>query len=138
MAVIQTIGGFTTGSGRTLKMQKSTESNGSGSISDAVADSSTDFLIALVIDISQLQNFYIQSDQDVTLEFNNSTTGVPTIALKANVPFVWTREIAAYFDPAVTIGAEAPFTSDITALYVTNASGSTAHVDAEWLVDVTV
>ena len=96
-------------------------------IDKAVADSSTDFLIALVQDVSETAIVYIVSDQAVTLEFNDSTTGVPTIVLKAGVPYVWYTD--SYFTDLLA--------TNITKVYVTNASGSTANVKIRFLYDAT-
>ena len=94
----------------------------------AVADSVTDGLHAMVLDVTQVKSIIIVSDQAVTLEFNNSTTGVPTIVLVANMPYVWTTNS---YDTLI-------LTADVTALYITNASGSTANVKIRALIDPTV
>lgn len=96
-------------------------------IDEAVTDSQTDYLIALVQDVSETAIVYIVSDQAVTLEFNNSTTGVPTIPLLAGVPYVWHAN--SYFTDLLA--------TDITAVYVTNASGSTANIKIRFLYDST-
>jgi hypothetical protein len=69
---------------------------------------------------------FILSDQDMTLKTNSSGAPDDTIALVANVPYVWTTDS---YD-AIQI------TADITALYMTNASGSAATLRIESLVDV--
>lgn len=97
------------------------------SIDKAVADAATNFLIALVQDVSETSVVYIVSDQVVTLEFNNSTTGEPTIVLVADVPYVWHTN--SYLADLLT--------TDITKLYVTNASGSTANIKIRFLYDAT-
>ena len=94
----------------------------------AVADSVTDGLHAMVLDVTQVKSIIITSDQAVTLEFNNSTTGVPTIVLVANMPYVWTTNS---YDTLI-------LTADVTALYITNASGSVANVKIRALIDPTV
>ena len=96
-------------------------------IDEAIADSTTDGVIALVQDVSETAIVYIVSDQAVTLEFNNSTTGVPEIVLVAGVPYVWHTN-SYYTDLFATV---------ITTLYVTNASGSTANVKIRFLYDST-
>ncbi len=97
-------------------------------IDESVADSVTDQLIALVLDVSEIAAILLISDQDVTLEFCNSGTGTPTMALKANKPYVW--------------HTDSPYTNllnvDITpGVYVTNASGSTAAIKIRALYDST-
>lgn len=96
-------------------------------IDKAVADSSTDFEIALVQDVSETAIVYIVSDQVVTLEFNNSTTGVPEIPLLAGVPYVWHTN--SYFTDLLA--------TNITKVFVTNASGSVANVKIRFLYDAT-
>ena len=93
-----------------------------------VADSVTDGLHALVLDVTQIKAIIIVSDKAVTLEFNDSGTGVPTIVLVANVPYIWST---SSYDTLL-------LTADVTALYITNASGSTARVRLYVLVDPTV
>lgn len=87
-----------------------------------------DQLHALTLDVSQVKAILILSDQDLTLETNNSGTPTNTLALKANVPYVWYTN-----KPQALV-----FTSDITSLYVTNASASVASLKIEILVDPTV
>jgi hypothetical protein len=87
-----------------------------------------DQLVALVLDVSQVKAIVILSDQDLTLETNNSGTPVDTLALKANVPYFW------YTNKPQALA----FGTDITALYVTNASAAIASLKIEILVDPTV
>lgn len=96
-------------------------------IDEAVADSETDYEIALVMDVSEIATVYIVSDQAVTLEFNNSTTGVPEIVLVAGVPYMWHTN--SYFTNLLA--------TDITTLYVTNASGETANLQLRFIYDST-
>lgn len=87
-----------------------------------------DVLVALSVDVSQVKGVYIVCDQDVTLETNNSGSPTNTLALKANIPYVW------YTNKYHTL----VFSSDITALYVTNASAAVANLVVEILTDPTV
>ncbi len=96
-------------------------------VNEAVADSTTDQLVTINIDVSAIESFYMVSDQALTVEFNNSTTGVPTIVLAANVPFVETSD-NYHVDLLGT---------DITAIYLTNASGSTANFKLRCVFDAT-
>jgi hypothetical protein len=98
-------------------------------IDETIADTTTDGLVALAIDVSQLESAFILSDQDLTLETNSGSAADATISLKANEPLIWRK--ATYFVN--------PFGStDVTALYVTNASGSSASLRARLLIDPTV
>lgn len=87
-------------------------------LDESIADSSTDLLVAFTLDVSALKSFFMVSDQAITVETNNGTTPDDTFTLAANVPIVWD----------VNSGAANPFASavDVTALYVTNSSGSAA------------
>ena len=96
-------------------------------ISEAIAIAN-DVLVALSVDVSQVKAVYILSDQNVTLETNSSGAPTNTLALIANVPYVW------YTNKYDVL----KFTSDITALYVTNASAAVANLTIEILTDPTV
>ena len=98
-------------------------------IEEAIADSETDKLVALTLDVSQLKAMYLECDQDVTLETNDGSTPDDTISLSANVPQLWSESDGASLRP---------LTVDVTGLYVTNASGSTANLKGRFLVDPTV
>jgi hypothetical protein len=98
-------------------------------IDEDVADSETDYLIALTLDVSQIQALFITSDQAITLETNSGAAPDDTITLAANGCVIWTAADGASLNPLQT---------DVTALYVTNASGSTATLRARFLVDPTV
>jgi hypothetical protein len=98
-------------------------------INEPIADQVTDGLVACTVDISQLKAVTIESDQDVTLETNDGSAADDTFALLANVPLFWTSDYLA---------VAGIFSADITALYVTNDSGSTANFKATFIVDPTV
>lgn len=93
-----------------------------------VADSVTDQLTAFTLDVSQIVAFYMSSDQDLTVETNDGTTPGDTIALVAGVPLVWHNQ--SYHAN--------PFSVDITALYLTNASGAAATFRLSEIHDPTV
>lgn len=98
-------------------------------LNEAVNDGATDQLIVIAIDVSAIKNIYIKADQDLTIETNNGTTPDDTINLKANVPYVFNADINSYFTNLLT--------TDVTALYVTNASGTDATLEMEVLTDPT-
>lgn len=95
---------------------------------DASVANGNDQLHALTLDVSQVKALYISSDQDLTLETNSSSSPADTIALKANKPVIW----------STNCGLTNPLGTDVTALYITNASGSTAAFKLRALVDPTV
>lgn len=95
-----------------------------------------DTAVVVSIDVSALKSLMLASTQDVTIETNNSASGVcdDTIYLTANVPYSWTED-DAYSPP----DASAPclLTTDVTVMYVSNASGSSATLTIQQLVDAT-
>lgn len=98
------------------------------SISEAITDGTTDGEVALAIDQSQLKSLYIVADQALVLETNDGAAPDDTITLVANSPVVW----------QYGTGLTCPITVDITTnLFVTNASGSTATLQCEFLIDPT-
>lgn len=86
-------------------------------IEETIVSPSTDKLVTVMIPVSQLKTFYLASDQDVTVETNNSSAPQETFNLKANKPVVWFTGMSA-----------APIAGNVTALYITNSSGATATV----------
>lgn len=99
-------------------------------IDEAIADDTTDGLVALTLDVSQLKLVYIVCDQAVTLETNSSSSPDDTLTLTADTPVLW------YVGCGYPIGDL--FSADVTALYVTNASGGTATLRCRFLLDPTV
>lgn len=97
------------------------------SIDETIADSTTDGLINFTLDVSQLQSIYIVSDADITIETNDGSSPADTLSLVAGVPYVWHAD--SYHTCLLT--------TDITALYVTNASGGSARLQIEALHDPT-
>lgn len=128
MAFVHTLARTWQASGRSIESPKTYSGDAQESLDVDVADSETDFEIAFQLDVSQIQSIYIVSDQDVTLETNNGSSPAETINLLAGVPYVW-----ATGDYLANLLA-----TDITALFVTNASGSAARFQLEVVSDPTV
>lgn len=97
------------------------------SVSESVTTGQTDFAISVAIDVSAVKSFFLCSDYAVTVETNNGTTPDDTITLVAGVPYKWNTDSYDTFQ----LG------TDVTAIYVTNASGSTATIQLEAIVDAT-
>lgn len=130
MAATHTIVSNWAKSGDTLSTSNAyTETGEVNIVAESVPDSTTDQLIVISIDISEIASIYIVSTQDMTLETNNATTPIDTIALQANVPYVWNPDLNSYYTNK--------FTTDVTAIYLTNASGSTATFDLRCIYDST-
>ncbi len=113
--------------GQTRSLSKTYSAESSQTIEKAITDSTTDEEILIAITKAQVTSLFIQSDQDLQLDYNDSAGAQGTISLIANVPLVWNAD--SYFAN--------PLAVDITAFYATNASGSTANLYIEVLEDPT-
>lgn len=85
-----------------------------------VADSVTDQQRTLNIDVSEMQVVYILSDQDILCEWNDAVGTQGSLSLKANVPFIEHLDADQYHTAKMAV--------DVTDLYFTNSSGSTATI----------
>jgi hypothetical protein len=94
---------------------------------ETVTTGQTDYEINFDLDVSACKSFYLESDQDVTFETNDGSTPDDTIALKANEPYVWHSQSYDSF----------LLTTDVTSVFITNASGSTATIYCVALFDAT-
>ena len=94
---------------------------------ESVADSSTDYQITAAIDVSAVKSFYLVSDQAVTVETNSGSSPADTLTLVANVPYIWHVNSYDTFK----------FGTDITAFFITNASGSAAVMKMRCVLDST-
>lgn len=97
--------------------------------SDSVSDGTTDDLVDLAFALAQLKVVYLASDQAITIKTNSSGAPQETINLLANVPLLWTEDD---YQASSTL-----FAGDVTALYLTNGSGSAAAVEMRVLLDGT-
>lgn len=103
-------------------------------IDEAIPAATTDQLVAFTADVSQIKSLFIVSDKDVLIQTNSGSSAVNTFTLAAGRPFMWSTGDAALAD---TEGD--PVTTDITALYVTNAhETAAAALQIRCLVDPTV
>lgn len=94
---------------------------------EQVATAQTDVLFSVTIDVSQVKGFYLVSDKSITFETNDSGAPTNTISLVANIPYVWYTNKYDTFK----------LTSDVTGVYITNASGATATIYMFVILDVT-
>lgn len=95
---------------------------------ETVATGETDYeLSGFALDVSACSSFYLVSDQDVTFETNDGSSPGDSIALKANEPYVWHDSSYDSF----LLG------TDVTSVFITNASGSTATIYCVALYDLT-
>lgn len=96
-------------------------------IEESIADSTTDGEVAFTLDVSEIVAFWAHSDQAVTIETNDGSSPGDTITLAAGVPLIWTEN-----DDHAN-----PLTTDVTALFITNASGAAATVSVGAVYDAT-
>jgi hypothetical protein len=94
----------------------------------AVPDSTTDLQVDVTIDYSQVKLLYLESDKALTVETNSGSTPDDTITLVAAQPYIYVE--GDYH--TLIIG------TDVTALFLTNASGATANFKLRVLADPTV
>lgn len=128
MAATHNLGTNWSGGGLSLSASNSYSGTGESNIVDeTVADSVTDQEITITIDVSAIQSIYILSDQALTVETNNGGAPVDTITLVANTPYIW--HTGSYFTNLLA--------TDVTALFLTNASGSTATFNLRCVYDST-
>lgn len=92
-----------------------------------IADGITDQLVTIAIDFSEMVGLLIHSTYAITVETNDGTTPDDLITVAAGVPVVW------YTD----CDHDNPFTADVTAMYISNASGETATIEIHVLQDST-
>lgn len=87
----------------------------------------TDTAYACAIDVSAVKSCLIMATVACTVETNSGSAADDTIVLKANIPYVWNTDAYDTF----LLG------TDVTVLYVTNASGAVGALYVEVLQDVT-
>lgn len=92
-----------------------------------VPDASTDLLMNIAFKVADVKSIFLLATVAMTLETNDGTTPGNTLALKANIAYEW--NVDAYDSLALTV--------DVTAFYLTNASGSAGKFSAYVLVDPT-
>lgn len=115
---------------KSTQVQAEAENNIDAGVPAATANE----LVAFVLDVSQLKGIYMVSDRAVTVKTNSSGSPVNTFTLAANIPFMWVQG-----DPAIRDTAGVVFTTDVTALYMTNADAdNAATVQIRCIYDPTV
>jgi len=115
------------GNGESLSGVQTYTGTGTFSIDENVATAETDYEIAMVLDVSETEMIYIHSDKDVTFEVNDNVGGGGSLALTADKPYLWTSD--SYYTDLLAV--------DITSIFITNTSGSTARIRVECVYDAT-
>lgn len=111
-----------TGGGTTLSGISSTITTGTSltEIAVSVPASTTDQLYAIAIDVSNLESIFLYTDGALTIETNSGSAADDTIVFSAaNMPLVWVNGF-----PTVDGTSQIPLDVDVTAFYLTNATGS--------------
>jgi hypothetical protein len=107
---------------------KSLTGSGQIEIDETIANGQTDKVVAVGIDISQIVAIEMCSDVALTVETNATNhAGGNEIVLVAGLPYRWCTN-----DYNVKL-----LTADVTIMYLTNASGSTANFSLRVLYDAT-
>lgn len=86
------------------------------SVDESIATGQTAFQINVALDVSAVKSFYICSDQNATVKTNSSGSPDNTLNLIANEPYTWHSTALNSF----------LLTTDVTAIFIANSSGSTA------------
>lgn len=113
--------------GQSDSQQISSSGSSRQSLSETIADGSTNQAVAFTLDVSAVKSFYLNSSKDITFKTNSSGSPADTLALKANVPYIWHTNAYDTF----LLG------TDVTVLYITNASGAAATLTIEVITDPT-
>ena len=112
--------------GETINEDNTYSASSRVSLDETAPDSATtQFNVA--IDVSAVKSFFLVSDQDVIFETNDASTPDDTINLAAGVPYIWNTDSYDTF----LLG------TDVTDVHITNASGSSARIQLEAIVDAT-
>lgn len=107
--------------------QITVEADSRQSFDIAVPGETTDQLVSLTIDVSEVEAIMFLADQDLTIETNSGSAADDTLALKANAAYIWHPDKIDAFQ----LG------TDVTALYVSNAGATAATLKIRALIDAT-
>ena len=128
MAFSQTVKFIWSEGSNSVEQSFAQSSGAESNIDEEFTTGTTDGLTAFTLDYSQCKVFYmLASGGALTVKTNSSGAPDQTIALASGVPYVW----------VATSGITCPITTDITALYITNASGATVTRKIRSLTDPT-
>jgi hypothetical protein len=103
---------------------------GSGvlAVDETIANGASNVQVAFAVTLTLIKAIAIKASRAVTIKTNDSTTPDDTITLAAGQALFWGNDEDT---------GRLPFTVDVTALYVSNASGAAADLDIQCLVDAT-
>lgn len=89
--------------------------------SSTLANGATHTLVPVTITRANMGMIFISSSVDITLKTNSTSTPDTTLTIKAGRPLVWDDEDGYFTNPFTA--------ADITAIYLSNASGQTANYE---------
>ena len=95
---------------------------------EQITTGTTDGEVLFALEFANCTMFYLVSDQDVTFETNDGAAADDTIALLADIPYVWHTNSYDTFLITADI---------ITNVFITNVSGETASIYCVALFDAT-
>lgn len=122
--LVREAGGAVSGLNWTEQSTAGLEVNLTVGIADSVSDQEADW----TCDFSELKSLAIWSDQVITIETNDGTTPDDTFVLVANQPLYWSENMT---------GITNPITADVTSIFISNSSGSTATLNIRSVQDPT-
>lgn len=103
-------------------------------MAEPIVDGSTDLEVALDLDVSQVKFFAMRADQDMTVKTNASGAADNTFALTAGETYLFPRAEGESWQDT----SDAAVSANITALFVTNASGQDGTLNLDAIYDPTV
>lgn len=128
MAVFtHTIGRSWAGAGLSLSASKAYSDSAEYNFSETIGGAETDTEIACTLIVLEIAAVYICATQDMLMEWNDNVGTQGHIDLLANEPYIWHTD--SYYTNLLT--------PDITALFVTNASGTSGVIDFRCVFDST-
>lgn len=92
---------------------------------ESIANGQTNFVVNLAIDVSAVKSIVIVSDQNITVKTNDNSTPDNTLTLVAGKEYSWNTDSLQSL----------LLTADVTSLHVANASGETATLTLDCILD---
>jgi hypothetical protein len=117
---------YTTDAGTIVSVNQTFTANTEFSYDNALATGAVNIPFLVNFADDDLISCIISSDQALTLNVNSTGAPTPAIAVAAGAPIVW-NNTSTFANPFTT--------TPVTAIYINNASGTTANVKLYFLVD---
>lgn len=114
------------GSSSSLRGQVQITDTRENNLSINQATGTTNVLVAFAQVAAKIQMLALQSNVDCTIKTNSSGSPANTFNLKAGILEIWSSSSGIFANPVTT---------DITSLFVTNASGQQARISIRVLSD---